>query len=142
MPVNGYNVGKDATFVVNTASGILALNGLTDFTAKPEYNDQKILRLDGITDHVRTPCGWSGSFTVERQDSAVDDFFARWEANYYAGVNERSGVITETIMEVDGSVSQYRYLNVLLKFDDPGDWSGDKTVKQKIAFSASQRQKV
>lgn len=142
MPVNGFSVGRDISLDIIGPSGPLRFNLITDFTAKPDVTDQKVKGLDGITRHVRFPDGWTGSLSIERQDSTVDDYFADLEANYYAGLNEHPLTITETITEVSGAVSQYRFLGVLLKLDDAGDYAGDKTVKQKVSFMAQRRIKV
>lgn len=142
MPVNGFTVGKDVSLDIIGPQGPLRFNLITMFTAKPEITDQKVKGLDGITRHVRFPDGWAGSFDLERQDSTIDDYFAQLEANYYAGLNENPLTITETITEVNGSVSQYRFVGVLLKLDDAGDFKGDATVKQKVSFMASRRLKV
>ncbi|MFD2271412.1 hypothetical protein ACFS07_10430 [Undibacterium arcticum] len=42
--------------------------------------------------------------------------------------------ITETIQEVSGSISQYRYLQVLLTLEDAGNYKGDDSVHQKGAL--------
>lgn len=142
MPLNSFSVGRDVTLTIVTASGPLNLNLITGFQSSPEMGEVKVKGLDGITRHARFFDGWRGRFNVERADSTVDDYFAQLEANYYAGVNEQPAQITETITEVSGAVSQFRYLNVLLKLDDAGNWAGDQTVKQTISFVAAQRQKI
>ena len=142
MPVNNFSVGKDVTLTIVTASGPLNLTLLTAFKSAPEMAEVKVKGLDGLTRHARFHDGWRGTFMVERQDSTVDDYFAQVEANYYFGINEQPASITETITEPNGSVTQYRYLSVLLKLDDAGEWKGDSTVKQTISFVAAQRQKV
>lgn len=140
MPINGFTVGRDVTLTVTTDSGPLDLNLITNFRSKPEQTEQKTKGIDGVTRHVRFPDGWSGSFDISRTDSTVDDYFAQLEANYYAGINEQPGTITETITEVSGAVSQYRYTGVLLKLDDAGEFAGDKVVTQKLSFVASRRE--
>ena len=142
MPQNGFTVGRDVSLDIIGPSGPLRFNLITKFTSKQEVKDQKIKGLDGITRPVRFFDGWSGGFELERQDSTVDDYFCQLEDNYYAGLNEASVTITETITEVSGAVSQYRYVGVLLKLDDAGDKSGDATVKQKLSFISSRRLKV
>lgn len=142
MPLNGYSVGRDVSLDIVTPNGVLRVSRVTKFTSKQETTEQKVKRMDGITDPVRFFDGWSGSMDVERQDSTLDDYFALLEANYYAGFNEPPCSITETITEVSGSVTQYRYLGVLFRFDDAGDRSGDSTIKQKISFMAQRRMKV
>ena len=142
MSVNGFSVGRDINLTIVTANGPLNLSLITGFQSAPETAETKVKGLDGVTRHVRFWDGWRGSFSVERADSKVDDYFAALEANYYAGLNEQPATITETITEVSGAVTQYRYLNVLMKLDDAGSWAGDQTVKQKLSFVAAQRQKI
>lgn len=142
MPLNGFSVGRDVALDIVGAAGAIQFTMITGFRSKPDITDAKVKGLDGITRHVRFPDGWSGSFSIERQDSAVDDYFAQIEANYYAGLNEIPVTITETITEASGAVSQYRYLQVLLKLDDAGDWKGDATIKQTVSFVAARRVKI
>jgi hypothetical protein len=142
MPINNFSVGRDVTLTIVTASGPLNLSLITGFHSRPNMAETAVKGLDGITRHVRFFDGWIGGFDVERADSTVDDYFAQIEANYYAGINEQPGTITETITEVNGAITQYRYLNVLLKYDDAGNWAGDQTVKLKLSFVAAQRQKI
>jgi len=142
MPQNGFTVGRDVSLNVVTPQGNLSLNLITSFSAKPDVTDQKIKGLDGITRHVRFPDGWTGGFSLERQDSTLDDYWAQVEANFYAGTNETPCTITETITEASGAVTQYRYVGVLLMLSDPGSFAGDATVKQSLSFSAQRRLKV
>ncbi|MGZ5029007.1 MAG: hypothetical protein ACXWAT_00900 [Methylobacter sp.] len=142
MPINGFTVGRDISLDIIGPSGPLRFNLITGFRSKPDITDQKVKGLDGITRHLRFPDGWSGSFDVTRQDSTIDDYFSQIEADYYAGLNEKPCTLTETITEANGSVSQYRYLQVLLKLDDAGHFQGDKSVEQKVSFVASRRVKV
>lgn len=142
MPLNGYSVGRDWTVTVQLATGPLTLNKLLKFDSKQDATDVRVKRLDGITDHVRFFDGWTGSFEVERADSTVDNLFALLEANYYLGINETPAQIYETVAEVNGAVSQFRFDGCMLTYDDAGQKAGDATVKQKITFKASRRVKV
>jgi hypothetical protein len=142
MPLNSYTVGRDIALNIIGPAGPLSFSQIVGFQSKPDTTDQKIKGLDGITRHLRFPDGWSGTFDLERQDSALDDYWAQLENNYYAGVNELPITITETIQEVSGAISQYRYLQVLLTIDDAGSFAGDKSVKQKMKFVAARRVKV
>ena len=142
MPLNSYTVGRDISLDITGPNGPLVLNQIVGFMSKPDITDQKIKGLDGITRHLRFPDGWSGSFEIERQDSTVDDYWSQLEANYYAGLNELPVTLTETIQEVNGSISQYRYLQVLLTIEDAGMYKGDASVHQKVRFVAARRVKV
>lgn len=142
MPVNGFSVGRDVSLDIVGPSGPVRFSLITKFSSKQQTKTSKIKGLDGITRPVRFFDGWDGSFEIERQDSTVDDYFSQLEANYYSGLNDASVTITETITEVSGAVSQYRYTGVLLQLDDAGDYAGDSTVKQKVSFISSRRIKV
>ena len=142
MPINGFSVGRDVSLDIVGPSGPIRFNLITKFSSKQEVKSNAVKGLDGITRPVRFFDGWSGNFDIERQDSTVDDYFSQLEANYYAGLNEAAVTITETITEVSGAVTQYRYTGVLLKLEDAGDYAGDSTVKQKVSFIASRRIKV
>lgn len=142
MPLNGFSVGRDVSLDIVTPTGPIRFSMVTKFMSKQDLVDKKIKGLDGITRHLRFPDGWTGSFEIERQDSTADDYFAAQEENYYQGQNELPCTITETIQEVNGSITQYRYVGVLLKFEDAGEWKGDESVKQKVSFVSARRQKV
>lgn len=142
MPVNNFSVGRDISLDITGPQGPLRFNLITSFNSKQASKEQVVKGLDGITRPVRFFDGWTGGFDIERQDSTVDDYFSQLEANYYAGLNEASVSITETVTEVSGAVTQYRYTGVLLKLDDAGSWAGDATVKMKLSFVASRRFKV
>jgi hypothetical protein len=142
MPLNGFSVGRDITLDVNGPTGPIRLNLITGFTRKQDTTDVRVKGLDGSTRHLVFYDGWSGSFDLERQDSVVDDLFSQLESDYYSGLNTPGMTITETITEVDGSVSQYRYTDVVLRLDDAGDWRGENSVKQRIGFMARRRFKV
>lgn len=142
MPVNGFSVGRDVSLNINTPVGIQRFSLISGFDAKPEVSTQKVKGLDGLVRNVIFHDGWTGSLDIERQDSTLDDYWAQIEADYFAGFNSGAATITETITEVDGSVSQFRFEGVVLKLDDAGNWKGDSTVKQKLSFMASRRIKV
>ncbi len=143
MPQNNTTVGRDVVVRVITAQGTpLAIPGVTGFHSKPDNTLQKVQYMNGETKNFRFPLGWSGSIMLERQDDTVDHYFADLEAGYYLGNDEQPGSIDETISEPDGSLSQYRYIGVMLQLTDAGDKAGDKTVGMSLAFAASKRIKV
>lgn len=141
MPLNGYSIGKDHVLTINTPNGILRVR-LTGFKSEPVYTDLKSTPLDAPPVHMSIPSGWKGSFKLDRQDSTADDFAANTEASYWGGQNIAQGTITETITEVDGTTSRFRYTGVNLKLKNPGDWSGEKLVEQDFEFEASRRLKL
>lgn len=142
MPVGGpggYNTGKDTVLDIHTSNGILRVKNLTGFQSKQITHSLESKPLDGRILFAELPAGWDGSFDLERADPAVDAYFAQQEANYYGGLNSDVITITETITELGGNLSQYRYTGVALKLEDTGERRQDQVVKQKIAFKAARR---
>ena len=140
MSQNGYSLGRDVTLAIILPDGdSLNMGKVTKFSSKQDTTDQKVKGIDGVTDHLRFYEGWSGSFEAERRSNDLDSYFAKLEANYHGGIDEPPATLQQTIVEPNGEVSQYRYERVLLKYDDAGDWAGDKSVHQKISFVATRR---
>ncbi|MGA7584836.1 MAG: hypothetical protein WCB03_02290 [Rouxiella badensis] len=142
MPQNGYTLGRDIAVDIVTAYGTLRIPQVISFDAKPKVNSLEITPLNGLTDELLIPKNWGGTIEAERQDATLDAWWAQWEADYYSGVNRAAGTITETIEEVNGSVSVWRYTNVQIHFTDPGKKSGDQTVRQSMTFTAQRRIRV
>lgn len=143
MPQAGLNIGKDARFDIHASSGPLTLPTLLKFTSKKLNQKLTVKPLNGLPIHLNfQEGGWEGNFEVSRADGTIDDYFAQYEAAYYAGQNQPAGTIQETIAEVDGSVSTYQYQGVVLYYDDAGDYEAEKNVVQKVSFAASTRVKL
>lgn len=142
MPANGFNIGKDVTLDIVTPTGMLRPRIKTGFQSKQETHSIQVMGLDGVNRFDELPAGWSGTFDLDRGDSTVDDFFAQRETDYYNGASTPNITITETISEVSGAVSQYRYTGVILKLEDAGNKQGDKQIAMKIGFKAAKRLKI
>lgn len=140
MPQQGYSIGRDVTVAVILSNGTaLRLGKVLSFDAKQVTSEEEIVGLDGVVDHLRFYKGWTGSIKMERRSPDLDNYFATLEANYWAGVGEDTITIQQTISEPNGSVSQWRYERVLLKYDDPATWEADKSVTQSLSFVAAKR---
>jgi hypothetical protein len=88
------------------------------------------------------PKGWDGSFEVERGTSAVDDFIAGAESAFFSVGSLPAGTVYQYIAEVDGSTSTYQYSGVVFKLANSGSWRGDSSVRQRLEFYATQRQRL
>lgn len=142
MPAGGFNVGKDVTIDIATPTGVLRPTIRTGFTSKQETTSIRVKGADGVNRNAEVPEGWSGSLDFERADPTLDNYFAQSEADYYAGVSPVPITITETISEVNGATSQYRYVNVTLKYTDAGNKTSDASIKQKVDWMATRRLKI
>ncbi len=140
MPQQGFSIGRDVTVIAILSDGTtLRFGKITGWNAKPEVTKVKVKGLDGSVNNLRFHEGWAGAFKCDRQNDGLDSYWSQVEANYYAGIEEDSCTIQQTIQEPDGSVSQYRFENAVLDYDDPGDWASDKTVSQSVSFAAARR---
>jgi hypothetical protein len=142
MPAAAYNVGRDVTLTIFNSDGVIATDGLKDFTSKRRTTKINQVLLTGEMRPASLPEGWDLSFTFSRQDSSIDDYFAALEANYYAGKDLPTGTITETITNPDGSISEYQYQNIALDFEEAGSWAGNKEVDQKVTATCGRRVKT
>jgi hypothetical protein len=141
MPTGRFTTGKDQQLVIQTPLGSLQIQ-LTDFTANPKVGTLESTQMNGKTIHAYTPRGWDLSFKFDRFDNTADDYWAAFEAQYYAGVDQLPGTIFQTIRENDGSVSSYQFNGVVIKLDKAGDYAGDKKVDQSFSGMATERLKV
>ncbi|MBN7122895.1 hypothetical protein BSU01_14420 [Erwinia billingiae] len=142
MPQLGYTLGRDVAVDINTPTGKLRIPKIMGFDSKPQVSTNKIVPLNGISDELQIPNGWNGTINAERQDGTLDDFWAQWEENYFNGIDQQKGTITETITESNGTVSVYRYEGVSFHLTDAGNKTGDKTVAQVLSWTANRRKKV
>lgn len=146
MPIaNGnfsFSVGRDCTLVVMSNTGRLDIPNLMKFTVKQETANIKVDRLDGQQLQADVHKGWTGSFEAERGNQALDLLFAAIESAWIDDGQFFVSTIYQYITECDGSTSAWQYDNVSLKYDDAGDWSGDKSVKQKVSFVANRRRQI
>ncbi|MBM7045443.1 MULTISPECIES: hypothetical protein [Rhizobium] len=147
MPVNtgfgSLNIGKDVSLdIVLPDNSILPLAILTSFNKKQNTKELDSKGLDGVNRLASLPDTWSGDMAVDRASSVLDDYFAQVEAGYYNNGTLNALRITETILETNGTITQYRYDGVALNLADGGTFKGDAYVNQKINWKASKRIKV
>ena len=143
MPTNTFNIGKDAQLVVISPLGTrIDLSIVTGFNSKQDVHQVKVMPLNGPRQAVDLPDGWSGTFTLDRANSAVDDLISAIELGYWAGGVVGLGQIYHYVQEVNGSTSTYLYDAVTMHLSDAGHWKADDTVKQTITWVASTRKRV
>lgn len=143
MPMNSYSIGLDVSIDITGSFGsVQRFANVTHFDAKQETKQIKIVALNGNIDHLELPNGWNGSIEIDRQNQALDQYIAQFEANYYLGINILSASITQTIKESDGSRTQFLFTGVMFKLSDAGAWKGDEITKQKLDWVASRRLQI
>ncbi|HTR17160.1 MAG TPA: hypothetical protein VMI52_09025 [Acetobacteraceae bacterium] len=142
MPINTFSVGRDCQVVVMGPAGRVDLTHVTSFESRQITQPVRVDRLDGVQMAAELPKGWEGSFEVERGSSAVDDFISSAEQAFLTNGSVPAGTLYQYVTEVDGSTSTYQYSGVVFKLTNAGTWKGDSSVKQKLEFFASRRQRI
>ena len=143
MPLNAYNTGRDYSLSLTLPNGQVSTVNLIEASFEAATKTEMIVPLNGVVTHLIFPQGWKGTLTFDRNNPAIDNFYAAFEAAFYAnGSTIPGGSITETIQEVDGSVSTYKYTGVQVVPGKTGDWRGDDKVSQTLTIVASQRVQV
>jgi len=142
MPINAFSIGRDCQLVVIGPQGRVDLTYVSGFESRQMTQAVRLDRLDGIPMGAELPKGWEGSFEVERGNSDLDDFIAQAEQIYFVQGSLPAGTIYQYVAEVDGSTSTYQFSGVVFKLANAGDWHGDASVKQKLEFFATQRQRL
>jgi hypothetical protein len=147
MPINTlvgtFSIGRDVSVDIVLPSGShLILDQVTGFDAKPKMKKLSSVGLDGVNRHATIPEGWSLSFDMDRANVVMDDYWSQFEAAYYNGQTVFNATILQTIVEADGSHTQFRFEGVSLSFDDAGNWKSDQYVKQRVSGEASFRKRI
>ena len=137
-----FSVGRDCQVVVLGAYGRVDLTHVTGFESRQQTASVRVDRIDGMHIGAELPKGWEGTFELERGNSAVEDFIAQLEADYFAGNNPAAGTLYQYVAESDGSTSTYQFSNVVFRLASAGLWRGDASVKQRLEFFASTRVRV
>jgi hypothetical protein len=142
MPYNTFSVGSDCQIVVMGPFGRVDLAHVTGFEARQMTAMVRVDRLDGVQLGAELPKGWSGSFSLDRGSSAVDDFIAQIEQAYLSGQSISGGTLYQYVNEPDGSTSTYQFNGAVFKLTSAGVYKGDTAVTQRLDFYASGRTRV
>lgn len=142
MSFTAFSVGRDTQLVVMVPSGRIDLTYVTAFESRQLTQSVRVSRMDGTHMGTELPKGWEGAFELDRGNSAVDDFIATTEQQYYNGAGTVSGTMYQYITEPDGSTSTFQYDGVSFRLANSGTWRGESSVKQKLEFFAATRRRI
>jgi hypothetical protein len=142
MALTTFSIGRDTQLVIMGPAGRVDISHVIAFESRQITTPVRVSRIDGTQLGTELPKGWEGTFEVERGNSVLDDFIAVLEQNYYSGLPVQTGTMYQYITESDGSVSTYQFVGVVFKLASAGMWKGDTSVKQKLEFFATQRQRI
>ncbi len=142
MGLATFSIGRDTQLVVMGPNGRIDISHVTGFESRQLTSPVRVSRLDGTQLGVELPKGWDGSFEVERGNSILDDFISSIEQDFFNGLGSQSGTMYQYITEADSSVSTYQFDGVVFKLASAGNWKGDASVKQKLEFFATRKQRI
>ena len=143
MPVNtgqpnSFNLGRDCVFTIVGPFGVVSFP-ITKGSAKQMTKQVESRPLNGPPIFAEIPDGWECDFSFDRTGRQLDDLFAQMEDNYWTGGNLASFSILQTIQNPDGTIAQYQFKALACKFDDAGNFEGDKKVEQKVKARGPRR---
>lgn len=142
-PKNTFNLGKNCQVVLIAPSGAQVNLGIVEgFEAKQTAHNLTVRPLNGPPQFMMLPDGWTGSFMIERANSAADDLLSSIEQGYWATGVIGYGQVFQYVLELDGSTSTYQFDGVALHLSEAGNWKADASVKQTVSFTASTRKRV
>lgn len=142
MPANGLTTGIDSKITFSDADGVRQFAILESFHSSENADAPEKVAMDGSTRFPKFHKGWKGSFTFQRTSDVLDRYIALQESEFYGGIDQLPGTITQTITNVDGSVSQYSFSNVVLILENAGDYTGTDIVTQTFSWMASRKQQL
>ena len=146
MPVvqgtGNFNLGRDNSIILMGPFGRVDLVNVKSFDAKMETANVSVDRMDGRQLRAELPKGWTGSISVARGNSALDDLFSNIEAAWYNAGTIIASTLYQYVQEADGSTSTYQFSEVSIKLDNAGQYAGDKEVDQSLSFMAGRRRRV
>lgn len=122
--------------------GLIRFSIRTGAEFTPIYDELKSKGLDGNPRNAVLPDGHRIMFQVDRAGPELDNYFAGREEAYFNGGIVPNVSITETITELSGAVSIFRYTDVALRLTSGGSWKGNAITTQTLEGIAARRRKI
>jgi hypothetical protein len=148
MPANGMNVGTDFSFGLYDANSAqtLPLGDVESIKETAQKHDISSRRYNAPPRYGYVPDGYSGTFTITRTGSQMEQLQIQLSNNFNNGVPVLSGYINKIVTDAGpqgvGITTKYQYTGVCFFLSDIGDISREKTVKQTIVWMASDKQQL
>jgi hypothetical protein len=144
MPVNGMSVGQDYSIGYYDANlgQIVDLGDVQNVKETAQKHDIKSQPYNGVPRFGYVPDGHKFSFTITRTGSELEDLQVAAAQRFNAGSVDRSGFLTKTITNPDGSVSRYMFTGFVFFLTEVGDVSREKTITQQAEGMASDKIRI
>lgn len=144
LAINGFNIGQDVSVSIADDLGnsfpadILGLLMEVDARATDTMIKVTPISGGGRPLFARIPAGWSGRMTFTRTNGSLQNLIAGLESAFYNG-----GIIIQynfsmNVLNRDGTVDRYTFVNAQFEKPSFGAFRADKEVDVPIEFVASE----
>jgi hypothetical protein len=140
--LDGLTSGASTTLNIVENGKIVEWELITNFTYKEDSQIMKKIPMNAFPLHPKLFQGWSGSFSYFRSNSAIVDYIIAQQRNYYLGGDQIGLTINQTIREMNGLLTSYKFSNVVVLLDNGGSFSGTDIVEQSLSFMCSVMDKI
>lgn len=144
MPVNGMTVGVDYTlshYDANTGD-VIDWGDVQNVSITALKHDIKNMPYNRPPVYGYIPDGYAIQFTAVRTGSALEEFQLAANTRFNQGLVEKAGLLNETVVNPDGTVSRYQYTGFVFWVTDIGEIARDKPTMIKCVGAASDKKKI
>ena len=137
-------IQRSITLIDNTGAPVPYGGDLISFTSKPDVVKVKIKPIDngGYQKNEYNYEGWSGSFTVARNNGQLDQLQAAQEVAFHNGQGQIYYTIDEVTLNNGAPTNVYQYIGCAINMESAGDWKMDSAVDITVSFEAQARVQI
>lgn len=144
MPVNNMSVGQDYAFGLYSSDtgGIVDLGDVQQVKVTAQYHDIKSSPYNSTPRFGHIPDGFKGTFTITRTGGQLENLQIQLNQAFNNGTVMKPGYLSESVRNIDGSISRYQYTGCDFKIVELVDVSREKVVTQTVEFMASDKVQI
>jgi hypothetical protein len=144
MPVNGFNVGNDYTlsYYDGSSGALVNLGDVQDVKIHALKHDVKSMPYNSPPRYGYVPDGYKIEFSITRSGPDLENFMVAAEKSFNQGAVQKPGVLNQTTINPDGSISRYQYINMVIFLTDHGNIQRDAVVKIMLDGYASTKTQI
>lgn len=144
MPTNQMNTGTDYSvqFYDGTSGVLVSLGDVQDVRIHAMKHDIKSAPFNGPPRFGYVPDGYAIEFTITRTGPVLEQFFQNLSQNFDNAQVATAGVLNESVVNPDGTISRYQFQNFVVFMPELGELSRDKVVTLRVEGRASTWAKI
>lgn len=130
---------------ISTQIEITNVDGVKKFEILESFHSVQVApilsetAIDGITRHPQLHREWTGTLVFQRGSNVLDLYVAERERFYYEGGDQVNLTVTQTIKELNGTVTRFQFTDLVLEMEDGGTYSGTDIVRQSFSWKCRRR---